>query len=78
MEIDELVREIREIRDNHLFHVRNSLASLECSLDAVQIQLDTNTEKTIENSTNIDWLKWLIMTVGGALIITTVSLWFKR
>lgn len=73
---------LKTIQENHLHHIEKSVAAIEVSIDRLVEHaatmgklVDANSKEIVSNTTNIDWLKWFIMTaVGAGLANLIVSL----
>ena len=65
------------IKDNHLFHIEKSVAEIAGHISTIKTDLQKNTNKTEENTTNISWLKWIGVTAVGALIVGAVASVYK-
>lgn len=57
---------IREIKENHLAHIEKDINELQISFSALN-------DLALTNKTNIEWLKWLVMTATGAGIIAAIT-----
>lgn len=81
----ELAARLDCMENNHLAHIEKSTAALEIGVSEIKSflgklhdKLDTNTEQTVKNSTNIGWLMWGFMAFGGAVIVNLVATLFKK
>lgn len=83
--MDDIKKELESLKDNHLHHIQSSVSAIERNIvclgekmDSFGEKLETNTQKTIENSTNISWMRWILMAMGGAVVVQVVTLIFKQ